>query len=284
MKSDWVMDGSAPPKRMEMGQLKPLQNHKGHKLLQRREARRRLVDLELPELVAGQIGELIEEHLKRQRLAKHGFEPRNRVILIGPPGNGKTSLAEAIAAELRLPFYVVRYSGVVSSGLGETTQMMVKVFEEAATQPCVLFFDEFEGVGRSRGKAGGDSASGEITRMVGALLMEIERLPSTVIAVAATNHAGMLDRAMERRFQIRLTLPGPTIEQARKFLDRIGAAHLAEELAATNFSELEEFLVDVERRAALSDEDESLATLAERRLVLWKQRAEVGRAEGKAKG
>ena len=82
--------------------------------------RRRLAALQLSDGVAGAAAEVIEEHRRAELLRSHGIEPRNRILLEGPPGNGKTSLAEAIAAESMLPFYVVRYEGIVSSFLGET--------------------------------------------------------------------------------------------------------------------------------------------------------------------
>jgi hypothetical protein len=112
--------------------------------------RRRLADLQLDDLTAAAAAEVVEEHHRTDLLRSHGIEPRNRVLLEGPPGNGKTSLAEAFAAETMVPFYVVRYEGVVSSFLGETTGRLDHVFEFARTRRCVLFFDEFDTLAKER--------------------------------------------------------------------------------------------------------------------------------------
>ena len=75
---------------------------------------RRLGDLDLTPVSRRVVDELIEEQKRSELLRSYGIEPRNRILLSGPPGNGKTSVAEAVAAELMLPFYVIRYEGIVS--------------------------------------------------------------------------------------------------------------------------------------------------------------------------
>ena len=105
----------------------------------RKTAEAKLSDIVLPEQQKQEIIELIREQEHAQELIVHGVEPRNRVLLKGTPGNGKTMLAEVIAAELGLPFLVVHYEDVVSSFLGETAGRLEKVFTEAAESPCVLF-------------------------------------------------------------------------------------------------------------------------------------------------
>ena len=92
----------------------------------------RLSDVQLSPVAARVVSELVEEQKRTELLRSHGIEPRNRVLLSGPPGNGKTSVAEAIATELMLPFYVIRYEGVVSSFLGETAARL-DTAEQAAT-------------------------------------------------------------------------------------------------------------------------------------------------------
>ncbi len=242
--------------------------------------RRRLIDLQLPEAAAATAAELVEEQHRADLLRSHGLEPRSRVLLEGPPGNGKTSLAEAIAAETMVPLYVVRYEGVVSSFLGETAGRLDSVFEFARTRRCVLFFDEFDSIAKERADT---HETGEIKRVVSTLLLQIDRLPSHVIAVCATNHAELLDRAAWRRFQVRLHLPAPTRAEAAQFLgtvsSRLGGSlgpaprTLADRLAGASYAELEQFAVDVRRRYVLALPDADLKAIASSRLEQWRAQA-----------
>jgi len=239
--------------------------------------RRRLDTLQLPPNVAEATNELIEEHRRTELLRSHGIEPRNRVLLEGPPGNGKTSLAEAIAAESMLPFYSVRYEGIVSSFLGETAGKLDHVFEFARTRRCVLFFDEFDTIAKERADT---HETGEIKRVVSTLLLQIDRLPSHVIVVCATNHGELLDRAAWRRFQLRLVLTPPTRAAAVEFLEalqiRLGGdlgftpRTLADKLAGASFAELEQFAQDVRRRYVLSLPSGSLSEIVRSRLGQWR--------------
>ena len=165
---------------------------------------RSLEDLVLPRPVRDTVSEVIEEHHRIEVLRSHNLEPRNRLLLIGPPGNGKTSLAEALAFELMLPLFSVRYESVVASYLGETSTRLNSLFEFARTRHCVLFFDEFDTLGKERGDI---HETGEIKRVVSSLLLQIDRLPSHVVVVTATNHPELLDRAVWRRFQSDSTCP-----------------------------------------------------------------------------
>ena len=153
---------------------------------------RKLSDLILPDEVQQICQSLIQEQHRTDLLRSYNLEPRNRVLLIGPPGNGKTSLAEAIAEALVVPLLVVRYESVVGTYLGETAVRLKKLFEYASTRKCVLFFDEFETLGKERGDL---HETGEIKRVVSTLLLQIDRLPAHVVVVCSTNHSELLDRA-----------------------------------------------------------------------------------------
>lgn len=248
-------------------------------LLYEIDPRRTLDSMLLPADVLKACSELIEEQQRRDILQSYGLEPRNRVLLSGPPGNGKTTIAEAIAHELMVPLFVVRYEAVVGSFLGETSSRLKRLFDFSRTHQCVLFFDEFDTVGKERGDT---HETGEIKRVVSSLLLQIDALPSHVVVVTATNHAELLDRAVWRRFQLRLNLPGPTAEQRAAFFERfearIGSSlgvspkTLATRLKATSFSDLEQFCEDIHRRFVLSLPNSDLPTVIKDRLEQWKNR------------
>ena len=175
---------------------------------------KRIEDLILPLPVSEQIRQLVEEQHRADLLRAHGMQPRHRILLSGPPGNGKTTIAEGIAEALAVQFFTVRYDALVGSYLGETNMRLARLFEYVRTVPCVLLFDEFDSIGKERGD---NHETGEIKRVVSFLLMQIDQLPSYVVTVAATNHAELLDRAVWRRFQLRLEMPQPSRERLRTF-------------------------------------------------------------------
>lgn len=224
--------------------------------------RKRCSDLILPGDVRKQCKEIISEQHHVSLLRSYNIEPRNRILLVGPPGNGKTSLAEAIAESLSVPLILVKYDGIIGSYLGETASNIRKVIDYAKTRKCVLFFDEFETLGKERGDL---HETGEIKRVVSSLLMQIDSLPSHVVVIGATNHEELLDRAVWRRFQVTLTLPRPTETGIKLWLDAFEKrAHfsficptdnIAEKLVDLNlsFAEIEEFGLSVIRQYVLSN-------------------------------
>ncbi|KZX22345.1 AAA family ATPase [Rathayibacter tanaceti] len=242
--------------------------------------RKRIDDLRLAPLVQQSVRELIEEHHRGDLLRSYGIEPRNRVLFEGPPGNGKTSLAEALATELMLPFYTVRYEGVVSSFLGETTARLDQVFDFARTRRCVLFFDELDTLAKERADA---HETGEIKRVVSTLLMQIDRLPAHVILVGATNHSELLDRAAWRRFQLRITLESPSRTNMTAYLEglvkQLGGhlgftpRTLADKLAGASYAEVEEFAKDIRRRVILTGPGADTPTIVRERIAMWRSQA-----------
>jgi len=224
-----------------------------------------LDDLVLPAVVYGECREIIEEHFRKDLLRSYNLEPRHRVLLSGPPGNGKTSLAEAFAHELMVPLFVVKYEGIIGSYLGETAKQLDRLFEQVKSQRCVLFFDEFDALSKERSDP---NEVGEIKRVVNALLLQIDMMPSHVMVVAATNHSDMLDKAAWRRFQTKLELPKPTKTMIEKWLDifqdHVGhslgltSKTLSEKLKNLSFSEIEDFALDVQRRYVLGLPDSNI--------------------------
>ena len=226
--------------------------------------------------------ELIEEQQRRDLLRSYGLEPRHRMLLSGPPGNGKTSLAEAVAHQLMAPLFVVRYEAVIGSFLGETSSRLKRLFDFVRTHQCVLFFDEFDTLGKERGDT---HETGEIKRVVSSLLLQIDALPSHVVVITATNHAELLDRAVWRRFQLRLEMPAPTLAQKEDWFRRLQdklemplgmtPKSLAAKLNVGSFSDLEQFCEDVQRRYVLSLPNANLKSILQERLMQWQLRFSI---------
>lgn len=179
-----------------------------------------LADTELPVAVQSQVEMFLEERSHAEAIHGSGLAVPHKVLLSGPPGNGKTTLAGAIAKELNLPLFVVDFSEVVSSYLGESGSKFAKIFRGAVEKPCVLFLDEMETVLSERAGHGNSTEVGEMKRIVSTLLMEIDRLPDHVILVGATNHEEMLDRAVVRRFDFYWELPRPDEDMVQSWLRR----------------------------------------------------------------
>ena len=177
------------------------------------------------------------------------------------------------------PLLSVRYESVIGSYLGETAQRIAQVFEHASSRHCVLFFDEFDSVGKERGDV---HETGEIKRVVSSLLLRIDAVPGYVVVVTASNHPELLDRAVWRRFQIRLELPSPTQGRIEEWFKRFENRHgqplgrsprsLAQRLRGLSFAEVEDFGTDVLRQIALNEPGADVEAIVERRLRHWKKR------------
>jgi SpoVK/Ycf46/Vps4 family AAA+-type ATPase len=246
-----------------------------------------LDDLLLPLPVRESGRQLVEEHVRADVLRAHGYEPRHRVLLSGPPGNGKTSYAEGVAEALGLPLFVVRYDALIGSYLGETNARLRKLFDYIRTQPSVLFFDEFDAIGKERGDT---HETGEIKRVVSFLLMQLDQLPSYVIVIAASNHAELLDRAVWRRFQIRLSFPAPDRKHLKVFLERIisgwpdtprlSIEKVAAKLGAISYAEALDFCQNVRRRQILDLGETTVDVVLGKELDLWQSRVRPDALDG----
>lgn len=237
---------------------------------------KRLDHLVLPDNVKKSCDELISEQNRAELLQSYGLEPRNKLLLIGPPGNGKTSLAEAIAESLMIPLLTVRYESIIGSYLGETASRLSKLIDYAKTRQCVLFFDEFETLGKERGDI---HETGEIKRVVSSLLLHIDSLPSYVIVIAATNHESLLDKAAWRRFQIKLEIPKPSrsnleyffkmFEKERNFNFGLQSSTLAKKTLGLSYAEAEELALTIYRQYVLNLPNANEKEVTDRVIKNW---------------
>lgn len=176
---------------------------------------RLLEDLVLTAEITRTLQSIVQEVARWPDLDAAGVPRRQRLLLQGPPGCGKTTAAEALAAELGRPFLLVRLDAVVSSYLGETASNLRRILDYANQAPFVVLFDEFDALGRSRDDV---SEHGEMKRVVTAFLQMVDTYQGPSLLLAATNHPGLLDAALWRRFDEVLTFPLPTVHELRRLL------------------------------------------------------------------
>jgi SpoVK/Ycf46/Vps4 family AAA+-type ATPase len=175
----------------------------------------RLADMVLPHEIRSRFERILREQRGTQKLLSHGLRPRRKLLLVGPPGSGKTMTASALAGELRLPLYTLLLHGVITKFMGETAAKLRLVFDALADQRGVYLFDEFDAIGGQR-SSGNDV--GEIRRVLNSFLQFLEQDESQSLIIAATNHAEALDRALFRRFDDVIEYTAAPKDLARRVL------------------------------------------------------------------
>lgn len=181
----------------------------------------RLSDVVLDESAFAQLQRLVREQRMVSRIKEHGLSPRRKVLLVGPPGTGKTMTASALAGELGIPLFQVRFDALITKFMGETAAKLRQVFDAIADIRGVYFFDEFDAIGSQRSLA---NDVGEIRRVLNSFLQMIEQDTSNSIIIAATNHPEILDYALFRRFDDVIEYHLPTLEQALDLIkSRLGS-------------------------------------------------------------
>ena len=157
----------------------------------------------LPSSTARELQRFVELNRRSGELASEGISTPTTLLLFGPPGCGKTMASVAIACDLGLPLFVVRLDSLLGSFLGNSAKNLRRVFDHAFSRPCVLLLDEFDAIGKMRDDA---HEVGEVKRLVGTLLQNLDRIQGEQILIAATNHHHMLDPAIWRRFDVTLLI------------------------------------------------------------------------------
>jgi AAA+ superfamily predicted ATPase len=176
----------------------------------------RIASMVLTPTLEERLTRVLREQRQQERLRARALTPRRKLLLIGPPGSGKTMTAAALAGELKLPLFTVLYDGLIGKLMGETASRLRLVFDAVATQRGVYFFDEFDAIGTQRA---GPNDVGEIRRVLNSFLQFLENDDGPSLIVAATNHPELLDRALSRRFDDVITYKLPDKSVARGILE-----------------------------------------------------------------
>ena len=159
----------------------------------------RLNHLVLPTATGRQLARIVEEQRQRWKLREHGLFPRQKLLLVGPPGSGKTMTAAALAGELGLPLFSILLHGLITKFMGETAAKLRLVFDAITQTRGVYLFDEFDAIG---GHRGANNDVGEARRILNSFLQFLEEDESESLIIATTNHPELLDRALFRRFHL----------------------------------------------------------------------------------
>jgi len=172
--------------------------------------RTRISDMALDDALRERLERVVLEQRQRERIRVHGFAPLRKLLLVGPPGTGKSMTAAALAGELGLPLFTIQLDGLITKFMGETAAKLRLVFDAIQNSRGVYLFDEFDALGGDRG-AGNDV--GEIRRVLNSFLQFLDLDDSDSLVIGATNHAKLLDRALFRRFDavIEYKLPSTTV-------------------------------------------------------------------------
>jgi AAA+ superfamily predicted ATPase len=166
---------------------------------------------------AAELDQFIQEHARADELEARGVRPSRSLLLTGPPGVGKTMTAHFLATSLGLPLATMDLAALISSYLGKTGQNLQRVLSIWRQSASVLFVDEFDALAKRRDDA---SDVGELRRIVSVLLLELERKSADAILIAATNNPELLDHAIERRFDLVVSLRLPDAASRDQLLHR----------------------------------------------------------------
>jgi SpoVK/Ycf46/Vps4 family AAA+-type ATPase len=173
----------------------------------------RLEDMVLPDAVQRKLRRVLREQRQQAKLLTHALPPRSKLLLVGPPGSGKTLSTRALAGELKLPLFTILLDGLITKFMGETAAKLRLVFDAIRETRGVYLFDEFDAIGGQRTLM---NDVGEIRRVLNSFLHFLEEAEPTSLIVAATNHPDLLDPALFRRFDDVVEYSLPTAELARK--------------------------------------------------------------------
>ncbi|MFC5531014.1 AAA family ATPase [Cohnella yongneupensis] len=218
-------------------------------------------DLVVNEMVENDLQSVIRDFQYWDTLVSNGIKPNNKILFCGPPGCGKTLAAEAIAGELGLPMLYVRFDAVISSFLGETSNNLRKLFEYASSNSWVIFFDEFDAIGRSRED---ESEHGEVKRVVNAFLQLIDSFAGRSLIIAATNYEKVIDNALWRRFSEVVQFELPNHAQIQILLKRnLNRFHgpenklreLVDELIGFSHAEIERICQSIVKQCIFDNRD-----------------------------
>ncbi len=217
--------------------------------------------LVMPDSLMNRVDRIIHEYRQQEKLKSHGLSHRRKILLVGPPGTGKTMTTQVLANELRLTLNTVQVDKMVTKFMGETSAKLRQIFELIQQEPGVYLFDEFDAIGGERSM---DNDVGEMRRVLNAFLQFIEQDTSDSLIVAASNSPKLLDRALFRRFDDVLYYKLPDDQARKRLMQNLLSSFLAvkfswkdavSESNGLSHAEIDQACRDAIKQTILSDKE-----------------------------
>ncbi len=205
------------------------------------------------------IERIVIEYEQQHKLKHYGLSHRRKILLVGPPGTGKTMTARVLAHEVHLPLCTIQVDRLMTKFMGETTAKLRQLFDLIQQQPGVYLFDEFDAIG---GERSFENDVGEMRRVLNAFLQFIEQDTSDSLIIAATNSPELLDHALFRRFDDVLHYFQPDDEERRRLIANVLSDFMPSRLAwkslilesrGLSHAEIDTACRDAIKRAVLDD-------------------------------
>lgn len=206
---------------------------------------------------------VLHEYRQLAKLREHGLSARRKLLLVGPPGVGKTMTSWALAGELKLPHFTVQLHSLITKYMGETAAKLFAVFESMKHTRGVYLFDEFDAIGSMRASS---NDVGEIRRVLNSFLQFLEQDDSESLIVAATNLEAILDDALFRRFDDVIRYDLPTEDDRQTLIENRLSSFEVAKPDLTPLAHAAEGLSHAELCRAC-DQAAKLAVLADRRNI-----------------
>ncbi|MGA7793404.1 MAG: ATP-binding protein [Candidatus Acidiferrales bacterium] len=238
-------------------------------------------DIILREQTKAALDRIVSEYRHIEVLRTHGLSPKKKLLFVGPPGCGKTLCAKIISRELGLPLLYTRFDAIVSSYLGETASNLRKVFDYAASGRWLLFFDEFDAIGKRRDD---ENEHGELKRVVNSFLQLLDGFHAPSLVVAATNHEELLDPALWRRFDEIVSFPRPSIQEIARLISmkirnfpstELDVKILANSMHGMSHADVERVCFDAIKTCVIENKDKLDASTVELAVEQQRERLQI---------
>jgi|SRR6185436_6962734 len=206
------------------------------------------------------VDELIQEWKCIDEFKLHNLPVRSKILLHGPTGNGKTTIAREIARLSERDFIEMNTEEITCSTIGTTAANISKLLNEIKI-PCVLFWDEIDSLGATRIDDIKHAADQENNRTINSILVNIERMSDKVVLIGATNRKMALDSALLRRFDEMIEIKAPSYEEMVAYRDNLGNHYnipwmQVESMVVSdckNYSEIKDRFIKIARRYVMSN-------------------------------